>query len=208
MQALSVFWLLFPGWKMEQSTDEVGSVWNLGVFKMFLKSLSSRVLCRERVNVLLGLVLHPFATSAINGPVSIEPYMLANTTPEWHRFACHVICPMMLHNVISCHIISYQYHIYYTFFRRTWHAKVQEVLEFWGPLNLRQAIGGSWAFSKAGELLCARVRGALFEALLRQDWRNLPQWTITVAVASNTPKKKQIHIAVNECIKCRLVFFA
>ena len=153
--------------------------------------LSSRVLCRERVNVLLGLVLHPFATSAINGPVSIEPYMLANTTPEWHRFACHVICPMMLHNnVISCHIISYQYHIYYTFFRRTWHAKVQEVLEFWGPLSLRQAIGGSWAFSKAGELLCARVRGALFEALLRQDWRNLPQWTITVAVASNTPKKK------------------
>jgi len=42
---------------------------------------------------------------------------------------------------------------------------MQALSVFW----LLQAIGGSWAFSKAGELLCARVRGALFEALLRQE---------------------------------------
>eukprot|EP00438_Fugacium_kawagutii_P020651 Skav217351 [mRNA] locus=scaffold4442:13637:17938:+ [translate_table: standard] len=44
------------------------------------------------------------------------------------------------------------------------------------------AIGGSWAFAKAGEMLCVRVRGALFEALLRQD-RSRP--TANIASAAN-----------------------
>eukprot|EP00435_Cladocopium_sp_Y103_P027614 s1905_g6.t2 len=42
---------------------------------------------------------------------------------------------------------------------------MQALSIFW----LLQAIGGAWAFAKAGELLCVRVRGALFEALLRQE---------------------------------------
>lgn len=42
---------------------------------------------------------------------------------------------------------------------------MQALSIFW----LLQAIGGAWAFAKAGELLCVRVRAALFEALLRQE---------------------------------------
>ena len=34
---------------------------------------------------------------------------------------------------------------------------------------IRQSIGSSWAFGKAGELLTVRVRSMLLEALLRQD---------------------------------------
>ena len=42
---------------------------------------------------------------------------------------------------------------------------MQALSIFW----LLQAIGSSWAFGKAGELLTKRVRAKLMEALLRQE---------------------------------------
>ena len=63
-------------------------------------------------NVLLCVVLHPFATSAINGPVSIGPYMLAKMTPESHGMSYPMFNDIDI--VISYHIAS-SYSITYNY---------------------------------------------------------------------------------------------